>query len=111
MIPFYWPTQENRLTSSSRPGVPVLRVKTQRPNAGRRLIDILENDGLAPSCPDDDEGYDWVIHVVVGLPACGAGLVAADAKLAEVTIHGNTWIVLVNRAAMSDLFLTCCEGR
>ena len=48
----------NRLTSSSRPGVPVLRVKTQRPNAGRRLLDILEDDGLAPSCADDDEGYD-----------------------------------------------------
>ncbi len=59
--------------------------------------------GWLHPAPTMTRGMIGVIHVV-RLPACGAGLVAADAKLAEVTIHRNTWIVPVNRAGMRTSF-------
>ena len=55
--------------------------------------------GWLHPAPTMTRGMIGVIHVV-RLP----GLIAADAKLAEVTIHRNTWIVRVNRAGMRTSF-------
>src|SRR5438874_13254199 len=55
--------------------------------------------GWLHPAPTMTRGTIWVIHVI-RLPAFGAGLVAADAKLAEVTIHRNRWTVPVSRAGV-----------